>query len=104
MAAGPPDPEELATRLRALVDDPDLRARMGEAARAHVEAQRDSEATAHGYEEAVDATLALIGDPAHKALAIWGKALADMGLDEHDLARGLGLEYARALEDFERTP
>lgn len=104
VAAGPPDPEELANRLRALVDDPGLRARMGEAARARVEAQRDSEATAHGYEEAVDATLAMIGDPAHKALAIWGKALADMGLDEHDLARGLGLEYARALEDFERTP
>jgi glycosyltransferase involved in cell wall biosynthesis len=104
VAAGPCDPEELATRLRTLIDDPQLRARMGEAARAHVEALRVSEATAHGYEDAVDATLALIGDPGHKALAIWGKALADMGLDEHDLARGLGLEYARALEDFERTP
>jgi glycosyltransferase involved in cell wall biosynthesis len=104
VGAGPPDPEELAMRLRTLVEDPDLRARMGEAARAHVEDLRTSEATAHGYEDAVDATLALVGDPAHKALAIWGKALADMGLDEHDLALGLGLEYARALEDFERTP
>ena len=73
-------------------------------ARPHGGASATSEATAHGYEQAVDATLALIGDPAHKALAIWGKALADLGVDEHDLARGLGLEYARALEDFERTP
>jgi glycosyltransferase involved in cell wall biosynthesis len=104
VAPGPTDPRELAARLRTLVDDQDLRTRMGAAARAHADAQRASEATAHGYERAVEETLALIEDPGHKALAIWGKALADMGLDEHDLARGLGLEYARALEDFERSP
>jgi hypothetical protein len=103
VAAGPADPAEVAARIRTLVEDEDLRARMGAAARSHVEAQRASEATAHGYEAAVDATLALIGNPAHKALAIWGKALADMGATEHDLARGTGLAYARALEDFERS-
>jgi glycosyltransferase involved in cell wall biosynthesis len=104
VAAGPTDPRELAARLRTLVEEPDLRARMGAAARARIERQRSSEATAHGYEAAVDATIALIGDPAHKALALWGRALADLGLDEHDLARGVGLEYAHALEDFERSP
>ncbi len=104
VAAGPTDPGELAVRLRTLVDDPALRARMGAAARDHMQRLRSTEATAHGYERAVDATLALIRDPAHKALEMWGGALADLGLDERDLARGIGLAYARALEDFERSP
>lgn len=104
VAAGPADPAEIASRIRTLAEDAELRSRMGVAARAHVQTQRSSEATAHGYEHAVDATLELIGDPGHKALAIWGKALADMGVSEHDLARGTGLAYARALEDFERSP
>ena len=104
VAPGATDPAELATRIQTLVGDPDLRARMGAAAHAHVEAQRTSEATAHGYERAVEETLALVGDPAHKALAIWARALADMGLDERALARGYGLEYARALEDLARKP
>jgi glycosyltransferase involved in cell wall biosynthesis len=100
VAPGATDPAELTTQIRVLAEDPDLRARMGAAARGHIEEQRTSEATAHGYERAVDATLALLGDPAHAALAIWAKALADMGLDERALARGYGLEYARALEDL----
>jgi glycosyltransferase involved in cell wall biosynthesis len=104
VAAGPASPGELAARIRTLAEDPGLRARVGDAARDHVEAQRVAEATAHGYEAAVDATLELLGDPGHKALAIWGKALADMGLNEADLERGTGLEYARALQDFERSP
>ncbi len=104
VAPGPTDPGELAARLRTLVEDPELRARLGAAAREHMERRRSSEATAHGYERAVDATLALIGDPAHKALAMWGGALADLGLDERHLAQGFGLAYARALEDFERSP
>jgi hypothetical protein len=65
-----------------------------------VERRRLSEATARGYEEAVETTLALIGDPAHRALAIWGRALADLDLDEEDLARGYGLDYVRALEEL----
>jgi glycosyltransferase involved in cell wall biosynthesis len=102
VAPGPTDPTELSARIWTLVEDPELRAQMGAAARAHVEDQRTSEATAHGYERAIEGTLALVGDPAHAALAIWGKALADMGLDERALARGYGLEYARALEDLGR--
>ena len=87
VAPGPTNPSELAARIRTLLDDPDLRARMGEAARAHVDEIRTSEATAKGYEAAIEETLRLVRDPAHKAMAIWGKALADMGADEADLRR-----------------
>jgi glycosyltransferase involved in cell wall biosynthesis len=104
VAPGPPDPVELAARIRTLLDDADMRAGMGAAARDHVERQRASEATAHGYEEAIDATLTLVRDPSHKALAIWGKSLADLGVDEADLRDGLGLDYARAMTKFHGTP
>jgi glycosyltransferase involved in cell wall biosynthesis len=97
---GPTDPVELAARIAELAGDPDRRARMGAAARDHVEALRTSEATAQGYAHAIDTTLALIADPAHKALQIWGRALADLDLDEGDLADGYGLEYVRALDQF----
>ena len=103
VAPGPTDPSELAERIRSLLDDPDLRARMGEAARAHVDAVRTSEATAKGYERAIEETLRLVRDPAHKALAIWGKALADLGVDETDLREGLGVSYAKALATFRGT-
>ena len=53
---------------------------------------RTSEATAKGYAAAIEETLGLVRDPAHKAMAIWGKALADMGADEADLEEGLGRE------------
>jgi glycosyltransferase involved in cell wall biosynthesis len=104
VAPGPPDPAELAARLRTLLQDDPLRSRMGQAGHAHVEALRASEATAKGYERAIDQTLALVRDPAHKALGIWGKALVDMGVDETDLREDLGLDYARALATFRRTP
>ncbi|MEO8423460.1 MAG: glycosyltransferase family 4 protein [Actinomycetota bacterium] len=103
VAPGPTDPSELAGRIRSLLEDPDLRARMGEAARARVEAVRTSEANAKGYEHAIEETLRLVRDPAHKALAIWGKALADLGADEADLREGLGVSYARALATFRGT-
>jgi glycosyltransferase involved in cell wall biosynthesis len=103
VAPGPTDPSELAERIRSLLEDPVLRARMGEAARAHIDAARTSEATAKGYERAIEETLRLVRDPAHKALAIWGKALADLGADEADLRDGLGVGYARALATFSGT-
>jgi glycosyltransferase involved in cell wall biosynthesis len=103
VAPGPTNPSELAARIRTLLDDPDLRARMGQAARAHVDGIRTSEATAKGYEAAIEETLRLVRDPAHKAMAIWGKALADMGADEADLEEGLGVSYARALSTFRGT-
>ena len=103
VAPGPTSPSELAGRIRLLIDDTDLRGRMGEAARKHVDEIRASEATAKGYEHAIEETLRLVRDPAHKALAIWGKALADLGADETDLRDGLGVEYARALGTFRGT-
>jgi glycosyltransferase involved in cell wall biosynthesis len=103
VAPGPTSPSELAGRIRLLMEDTDLRGRMGEAARAYVDAIRASEATAKGYERAIEETLRLVRAPAHKALAIWGKALADLGVDEADLREGVGVEYARALGTFRGT-
>jgi len=100
VAPGPTDPSELAERIRSLLDDPELRVRMGASAAAHVERLRATEATAKGYEDAIETTLALVRDPAHKALAIWGKSLADLGVGEDGLREGLGLDYVRALERF----
>jgi glycosyltransferase involved in cell wall biosynthesis len=104
VAPGPTNPAELAVRLRTIVGDPALAARMGETARRHQESLAASEATAHGYASAIEATLGLVRDPAHKALAIWGKALADMGVGEEQLLQGVGLEYARGLEAFRGSP
>ena len=76
---------------------------MGAAARDHVGRLRDSEATAHGYEHAIEETLELIRDPARTAEARWAGALADIGVDEELLRRGYGQGYARAMEGF-RVP
>lgn len=103
VAPGPTNPSELAIRIRALIDDPELRARMGEAAAARMEQLRTSEATAHGYADAIERTLALVGDPGRKALAVWGRSLADVGVTEDMLAEGYGMDYARAMRSFERS-
>jgi glycosyltransferase involved in cell wall biosynthesis len=103
VAAGPADPAELAVALRTLSEDPELRARMGSAAHDHTLRLRESEATARGYADAIDRTLALVRDPARKAVARWSGALADLGVDESMLARGYGLSYARAMETFTQT-
>ena len=86
VAAGPTDPRELAAVLRALVDDPELRARMGGAAAKEMRERAESDATAHGYAEAIERTLDLVRDPVRKAMSRWGGALADIGVDE-DLVR-----------------
>jgi glycosyltransferase involved in cell wall biosynthesis len=104
VGAGSPDPAELGRAIADLVADDARRARMGAAARAYVEGLASTEATARGYEEAIEATLALAGDPAHAALGTWAKALADMGVDEAVVREGIGLEYARAFEAFRGSP
>jgi glycosyltransferase involved in cell wall biosynthesis len=91
---------ELASALRRMVEDPELRRRNGEAARERVLAQARDEATAHVYARAIDGTLALLRDPTRRALSRWGGALVDLGISERDLAEGYGLSYARALEEF----
>ncbi len=103
VAPGPTDPQELAVVLRGLKDDAPRRGAIGAAASAYVRRQRDSEATAHGYELAIVETLALVRDPARKAMAIWGKSLVDAGITEEMVAEGYGMEYARALRSFERS-
>jgi glycosyltransferase involved in cell wall biosynthesis len=104
IAPGPPDPEELASTLGRLRDDPDLRTRIGAAAAAHVEHLRVTDATTRGYERAITETLALVRDPARKALALWGKSLVDIGITEDGVGAGYGSEYARALRSFEPGP
>jgi glycosyltransferase involved in cell wall biosynthesis len=104
VGAGPADPSELALRLRTLLEDDDLRTRMGAAAAAHMREVRDTEATAHGYEHAIEQTLGLVRDPGRKAMAIWGKSLVDVGITEAMVAEGYGMEYARALESFKTSP
>ena len=100
VTAGVPDPEELATRIAELAGDPDLRARIGGAARDHMRRLATSEATARGYAEAIRATIGVVDDPAGPTLRRWADALADLGVTEDDLAEGVGLRYARALESF----
>jgi glycosyltransferase involved in cell wall biosynthesis len=104
VAPGPPDPQEIASELGRLREDPDLRARIGAAAAAHVEHLRTTDATTRGYERAITETLALVRDPARKALAIWGKSLVDVGITEDEVAEGYGAAYARALRSFESGP
>jgi glycosyltransferase involved in cell wall biosynthesis len=104
VAAGPPDPRELAQHLRLLLGDDDLRSRMGEAAAASMSRSRQQDDTAHGYERAIEQTLTLVRDPARKALAIWGRALVDAGVTEEMVETGYGMEYARALASFKGSP
>jgi glycosyltransferase involved in cell wall biosynthesis len=100
VSPGRVDPAELAGVLGVLMDEPQTRRAIGEAAREHVLAQEDAETTANVYAEAIEGTLALLRDPTRRALARWGGALVDLGVTEQDLAEGYGLSYARALEEF----
>ena len=104
VAPGPADPQELAWRIRELRDDPERRARIGVAARAHMARLRDSDATARGYEEAILATRAIVADPTRPLLTRWAESLAAVGIDDALVQEGYGVSYARALESFERTP
>jgi glycosyltransferase involved in cell wall biosynthesis len=98
--AGRPHPAEVATVLRDLLEDDARRERMGAAATAHMAELSRTDATARAYAGAIDGTLALLRDPTRRVLARWGGALVDLGVSEDTLARGYGLSYARALDDF----
>lgn len=103
VSAGRPDPGELAAVLRDLAGDSDLRTRVGARARSHMEELARAEATAFGYARAIEETLALVKDPARRALSRWAGALADIGVDAELVRRGYGLSYARNLDVFTRS-
>jgi hypothetical protein len=100
VSPGRPEPAEIASTVRGLLDDDERRARVGAAAREHVELLVRTEATAHGYAAAIDGSLRLVADPTRRVLARWAGALADLGVTEETLGEGYGLSYARALDDF----
>lgn len=98
--AGRPEPGEIASALRGLLEDDERRERIGAAARERMAELARTDATARVYAEAIEGTLALLRDPTRRALARWGGALVDLGITEEHLARGYGLSYARALDEF----
>jgi glycosyltransferase involved in cell wall biosynthesis len=104
VGAGPTDPAELAATLRRLVENPRERRRLGDAAAASIAARAEEEATARGYATAIEATLELIRDPVRTAIARWGGALVDVGVDDDMVREGYGLSYAAAFEDFTSSP
>jgi len=100
VAPGETDPEELAARIDELARDPERRDRMGATARASMADLAAREATAHGYAEAIDATMRVVDDPVGPNMRRWADALADLGVTEPRLVEGYGLAFARALESF----
>lgn len=104
VGAGPTSPVALADRIRTLVEDPELRLRMGESARVYMDDLRTSEATAHGYADAIRATIAVVNDATSPAMDRWARALADIGVSQAYIEAGYGLSYAQALESFKRSP
>jgi hypothetical protein len=57
-----------------------------------------------GYEEAVEATLRLVLDPAEWTLGRWASALAEAGVGGSGLQEGYGVRYAAALEEIRTSP
>jgi glycosyltransferase involved in cell wall biosynthesis len=100
VAPGETDPEELAARIGELAADPERGERMGATARAYMADLTAREATAHGYADAIQATMSVVDDPVGQNMRRWADALADLGVTEPELAGGYGLEFARALESF----
>lgn len=98
--AGPPDPDALAVAIEQLASDADLRARIGERARAYAHDALDPTITAHVYEDAIDAVLALQTDPARAGLRIWAEALQEVGVGPQHVRRGLGVRYAEAVGEL----
>jgi hypothetical protein len=72
---------------------------MGEAAKRHVHRLGETEAVAHAYAGAIDATLRVATDPAEAVGASWARRLAELGVTEEQVRAGYGVEYIRALRD-----
>jgi glycosyltransferase involved in cell wall biosynthesis len=101
--AGKTDPVELSEKIRQLIDDDELRGRMGEAGRSHMAEQVSSEATAHAYASAIESTIEITRDPVLPAMERWARALDDVGVRERHVRAGYGVRHAEALESFKRS-
>jgi glycosyltransferase involved in cell wall biosynthesis len=99
---GDPDPSELGEVLTRLRDDADLRRTVGERAAQETERLRAEQATAHGYEEAIEATLRLLGDPVRWATARWASALSPAVSTERD--GELALPHLERLRELAQVP
>lgn len=95
---GRPDARALADAIASITADDAAAARVGAAA---AEASRAvAGATARGYAHAIASTIGLLADPAHRAMARWARALAELGVTEEHLAAGAGRSYADGLASF----
>jgi glycosyltransferase involved in cell wall biosynthesis len=104
VAPGQPDVAELAAVLSRLAGDPESRSRLGERAKAHLEATAGNDRTARGYERAIEQTLSLVLDPRRLALARWARALNEIGVTSDGLDEEFGLGYVRGLADLAPSP
>jgi glycosyltransferase involved in cell wall biosynthesis len=98
--AGPVDAAELAAVLGGLADDAERRAALGTRARSLAADRYSSEATARGYERAIERTLALALDPVRLALPRWARALNDLGVAQEHVNEGVGVSYVRGLQEL----
>ena len=97
---GVPDAAVLAAEIAALAEDEGGASGSVRPRTRTCERLAATEATAHGYADAIHETLAIVEDPVAVTMRRWADALADIGVGELELARGYGLTYARALETF----
>jgi glycosyltransferase involved in cell wall biosynthesis len=95
-----PGADAVTHALEGLLGDPGHRTAIVERGRAA--AERMAGAALPAYRAAVDATAALVGDPARWTLARWAESLAECGVDEAAVERGYGEGYARALDELAR--
>jgi len=91
---------ELLAVLTRLLDDPERRRLIGDAAAAYVREAGSADATARAYRDAILATRALVLEPARMVLSRWARSLAEIGVDEQLLDEGYGASYARSLRSF----
>jgi glycosyltransferase involved in cell wall biosynthesis len=98
--AGRVDSEVLAVVVAELAADPARRAALSERARALAAERYTLEATARGYERAIEQTLALALDPTRLALPRWARALNDIGLRDEHVREGFGVSYVRGLQEL----
>ncbi len=100
VGSGRPDPADLAVTFANLAEDPQLRSKLGSAARTHLEATSGGDRTAKGYERAIEETLTLVLDPRRLALARWARSLNEIGVSPEGLGEDFGLSYVRGLADL----